>query len=182
MYADDADLVTHSVADMQLVMDRLSDACTRFGLTISIPKTKVMYTVAPGEVYPEPDIYVNGNRLDDVKHFVHLGSMLSNDGSIDAEIKERISKASAAFGRLQSRVWSDKDLTQNTKLAVYKTCVLTTLLYASETWTPYRSQTKLLERSHQQCLRHILHIKWESYTPDTDVLSKANTKVSLLWC
>ena len=173
LYADDADLVAHSIGDMQSVMDRFSDACTRFGLTISIAKTKVMYTTAPGEVYVEPDINVNGIRLDVVKNFVYLGSTLSDDGSLDAEIKERISKASAAFGRLESRVWSDKDLTLNTKLAVYKTCVLTTLLYASETWTLYRAQTKLLERFHQHCLRRVLSIKWESYTPDTDVLSKA---------
>jgi len=50
LYADDADLVSHSIGDMQSVMDRFSDACTRFGLTISIAKTKVMYTTAPGEV------------------------------------------------------------------------------------------------------------------------------------
>ena len=113
LYADDADIVAYSIGDMQSVMDRFSDACTRFGLTISIAKTKVMYTSARGEVYVEPDINANGIRLDVVKNFVYLGRTLSDDGSLDVEIKERISKASAAFGRLESRVWSDKDLTLN---------------------------------------------------------------------
>ena len=174
LYADDADLLTHSVADMQSVMDRFENACTSFGLTISIDKTKVMYTAAPGETYAEPDIYVYGRRLDVVKHFVYLGSTLSDDGSLDAEIKERISKASSSFGMLEDRVWSDRDLTLNTKLAVYESCVLLALLYASETWTLYQAQMKLLERFHQYCLRHILGIKWQSRTPDTVVLSKAN--------
>ena len=174
LYADDAD-VSHSVEDMQTIMDRFADACTRFGLTISLPKTKVMFTPVAGHNHVEPDVYVYGSRLEVVKNVVYLGSTLSNDGSLDAEIKERISKASGAFGKLEDRVWSDRDLTLNTKLAVYETCVLSSLLYASETWTTYQSHIKLLERFHQHCLRHILQIKWESLTPDTVVLSKANT-------
>ena len=175
LYADDADLVTHSPEDMQTIMDRFADACTRFGLTISLDKTKVMHTPVPGSTYVEPDIYVYGSRLDVVTSFVYLGSTISSDGSLDAEIKERISKASGAFGSLEDRVWSDRDLTINTKLVVYETCVLTSLLYASEAWTVYQKHIKPLERFHQHCLRHILGIGWESHTPDTVVLERANT-------
>ena len=115
-----------------------------------------------------------------VTHFISemqkvLGSTLTKDGFLDAEIKRRISKASAVCGRLDKRVWSDKDLTMNTKLAVYKTCVLTTLLFVSKTWTPCRSQLKLLDHFQQLCLRHTLHIKWQSYTLDTKLQSKTNT-------
>lgn len=175
LYADDADLVTHTPAEMQLVMDRFANACTSFGLTISIEKTKVMYTPGPGETLVEPDIFVYGKRLVVVKDFIYLGSKLADDGSLDAEVRQRISKASGSFGKLEDRVWSDRDLTLSTKLTVYETCVLSSLLYASETWTLYRSHIKLLDRFHQQCLRHILGIKWENRVPDTEVLSKAKT-------
>jgi hypothetical protein len=119
LYADDADLVAHSLTDIQEIMDRLADDCTKFGLTISLGKTKVMYTPAPGDPYVEPDIYVHGTRLEVVKSFIYLGSSLADDGSLDSEIKERIAKASSSFGRLRERVWADKDLTINTKLAVF---------------------------------------------------------------
>ena len=118
---------------------------------------------------------IYGTRLAVVKSFVYLGSTISHDGSLDNEIKERIAKASSAFGRLEERVWSDRNLTINTKLSVYKTCVLSALLYASEVWTVYQRHVKLLERFHQQCLRRILSIKWQNRTPDTEVLSKAHT-------
>ena len=175
LYADDADLVAHSAEDMQEIMDRFANACTKFGLTISLEKTKVMFTPAPGHPYAEPDILVYGSRLAVVKSFVYLGSSISYDGSLDTEINERIAKASSAFGRLEERVWSDKDLTRNTKLSVYETCVMTSLLYASETWTTYQRHVKPLERFHQRCLRRILGIKWQSHTPDTEVLSMAGT-------
>ena len=56
LYADDADLVAHSVEDMQDIRDRFANACKCFGLTISLDKTKVMFTSVPGEEYVEPDI------------------------------------------------------------------------------------------------------------------------------
>ena len=59
------------------------------------------------------------------------------------------------------------------KIIVYKVCVLTALLYTSETWTLYKHQLKLLEGFHQRCLRQILHIKWQSHASDTEVLGKA---------
>ena len=175
LYADDADLVAHTAEEMQEIMDRFADACTKFGLTISLDKTKVMFSPAPGETYIEPDIFVNGTRLAVVKSFVYLGSTLSHDGTLDAEIKERIAKASSSFGRLEERVWADKDLTRNTKLSVYETCVLTSLLYSSESWTIYQRNLKPLERFHQRCLRRILDIDWQSHTPDTEVLTMAGS-------
>ena len=59
------------------------------------------------------------NRLGVVDRFFYLGSTLSRNGSLDAEIFRRIAKASTAFSKLEKRIWSDRDLTTNTKLSVY---------------------------------------------------------------
>ena len=96
LYVDDADLVAHFVEDIQDIMDRFANGCKCFELTIGLDKTKVMFTPVPGEEYVEPDIYVYGTRLKVVKSFVYLGSTLASDGSLDVEIKERISKASSS--------------------------------------------------------------------------------------
>ena len=173
LYADDADFLAHSEEDMQYIMDRFSHACTVFGLKISMTKTKVMFTPAIGEPYIEPNITVYGTRLDVVDTFVYLGSIMSRDGSLDAEIYSRISKEAVAFGKLEKRVWADRGITINTKLDVYRTCVLTVILYAAETWTTYRRHIKLLEHFHLECLRCIMNIKWQTFTPDTAVLEKA---------
>ena len=90
LYADDADFVAHTENDMQHIMGRFSAACVAFGLTISLRKTKVMFTPAPGKPYIEPNIFVNGTRLEVVDTFLYLGSALSGDGSLDAEIHSRI--------------------------------------------------------------------------------------------
>ena len=132
-----------------------------------------MFTPAIGEPHIEPDITVNGTRLDVVDMFVYLGRAVSRDGSLEAEIYSRISKAATAFGKLEKRVWADRDITNNTKINVYRTCVLTVFLYSAETWTTHRRHIKLLEHFHLKCLRRILNIKWQIYTPDTTVLENA---------
>ena len=132
-----------------------------------------MFTPTLGEPYTEPNIVVNGTRLEVVNTFVYLGSTISRDGSLDAEVHTRIQKASVAFGKLEKRLWSDRGVTINTKVTVYQTCVLTSLLFSSEAWTTFRHHLKWLERFHQKCLRRILNIKWQSITPDTVVLQRA---------
>ena len=133
-----------------------------------------MFTPSPGEPYIEPNIMVHGTRLGVADTFVYLGSTLSRDGSLDAEIHLRIQKACVAFGKLEKRLWSDRGVTSKTKVCVYQTCILTALLYSSETWTTYRRHIKWLERFHQKCLRRILRIKWSSMTPDTVVLNRTD--------
>ena len=176
LYADDVDLVAHSEQDMQVIMDRFSEACRTMGLTISLNKTKVMFTPAPGNRYYEPNIIVNGTPLEVVDTFVYLGSMIAKDGSLDNEITRRIEQGSASFGKLEKRLWCRQEISIKTKLSIYEACVITTLLYCSETWTTYRRHIKVLERFHQNCLRHILKIRWDSYTPDTDVLTQAGSQ------
>ena len=129
LYAGDADFVAHSEAALQVIMDRFSAACGAFGLTISLKKTKVMFTPPPGLPYSEPNILVNDTRLKVVDTFPYLGSTVSRDRSQDFEIHSRIQKASVSFGKLEKRVWTDHSITIRTKVSIYKTCVLTSILY-----------------------------------------------------
>ena len=132
---DDAIFLARRQTDIQHIMDHFSRLCKAFGLNNSLKKTKVMFTPAPSESYIEPNITVNGTRLDVVDTFVYFGSTVSRDVPLDTEIYYRISKASVAFGKLEKRVWAARDITINTKIGVYRTCVIMVLLYLTETWT-----------------------------------------------
>eukprot|EP00745_Piridium_sociabile_P007473 TRINITY_DN1490_c1_g1_i7.p1 TRINITY_DN1490_c1_g1~~TRINITY_DN1490_c1_g1_i7.p1 ORF type:complete len:702 (-),score=160.58 TRINITY_DN1490_c1_g1_i7:112-2217(-) len=176
LFADDCALNASERTEMQRSMDHLSTGCTNFGLTISTKKTEVMHQPAPGAPYTEPHITVNGDRLTVADKFVYLGSTLSRSANIDDEVSYRISRASAAFGRLQDSVWERKGITLQTKLKVYRAVVLPSLLYASETWTVYSRHAKQLNAFHMRCLRKLLHIKWQDKVPDTEVLRRAETE------
>ena len=132
-----------------------------------------MYQPTSGKTYVEPSIYVYGQKLAVVPKFVYLGT-LNCSNSIDDEVCLRISKANQAFGILHKRLWSHHGISMCTKVKVYNACVLTILLYASETWNTYTRHLKQLERFHQQCLRKILGIKWQMHISDTEILEMAN--------
>ena len=63
LFADDCALNSISIDDIQQNVDKFAEACTNFGLTISIKKTEVMHQPAPGKTYIEPSITINGQRL-----------------------------------------------------------------------------------------------------------------------
>ena len=136
----------------------------------SISKTVVM---SQGTKNLNP-ILLNGSPLEQVEKFCYLGSVLSGNCGIEQEINSRIGKAATTYGKLTKRVWENPKLTIRTKVLVYKTCVLSTLLYGSETWTTYTKHEKKLNSFHLRCLRELLNIKGQDKVPNVQVLSRAD--------
>ncbi|BHF75455.1 hypothetical protein SprV_0501855100 [Sparganum proliferum] len=174
LFANDCALNTTSEEEMQRSMDLFSAACENFGLVINTQKTVVMHQPPPNSATPPnaPQISVNGTQLQTVENFPYLGSILSRNTKIDDEVANRISKASQAFGRLQSTVWNRHGLQLSTKLKMYTAVILPTLLYGTETWTVYTEQARRLNHFHLSCLRRILRLNWQDRIPDTDMLER----------
>ena len=155
LFADDAAFVANTEADLQNLMDRFSKAAEEFGMKISIKKTNIL---AQGtEIIP--DIKVNSESLEVVGEFTYLGSTIAANLSLDSELNRRIGRASSTFAKLSHKVWENSKLSIKTKIDVYKACVLSTLLYASETWTLYAKQEQKINVFHMRKLRSILNIK-----------------------
>nr|VZI29628.1 unnamed protein product [Spirometra erinaceieuropaei] len=150
LFADDCALNTTLEWDMQRSMDLFSAACENFGLVINTQKTVVMHQPPPNSaISPNaPQINVNGIQPQVVDNFTYLGST-----KIDDEVARKISKASQAFGRLQSTVWNRHGFQLSTKLKMYKTVILPTLQYGLETWTVNMKQARRLNHFHLSCLQ-----------------------------
>ena len=114
LFADDAALNAALEIKMQKNMDHFSEACNNFGLTISTAKTEVMYQPAPQKAYSEPTITVGNETLKVTDRFCYLGSTLSSSANIDAEVENRIAKASSTFGRLRKTVWEIRGIKTST--------------------------------------------------------------------
>ncbi|CAH1252113.1 OBSCN [Branchiostoma lanceolatum] len=169
LFADDAGLAAHTEQGLQSLMDRFSRACNDFGLIISLKKTEVL-----GQDVEAPlAITIGDHELKAVNHFTYLGSTASNNLSLDKEIDKRIGKAATTLARLTTRVWENPKLSVKTKMAMYNACVLSTLLYGSETWSTYAKQENRLNAFHMRCMRRILGISWKDKVTNTEVLSRA---------
>ena len=168
LFADDCALMAHTQQDAQQLIDRFATAAHRFGLSVNLKKTEVLHQSCPISNSSNASITCSQVPLKTVDKFCYL----ARNASLDSEISARLAKASTAFGRLQQRLWKEHGIRLETKVAVYKAVVLSSLLYGCETWTLYRRQIAKLDQFHLRCLRKIAHIRWQDRVPNTEVLSK----------
>ena len=154
LFADDAAVATHTQEELQSLMDCFSQACKDFGLTISLKKMNVLGQ----DTEALPVITIDNYELDAVCQFTYLGSTITDNLSLDAEIDKRIGKAASTLARLTARVWSNPKLSVKTNMGVYNPYVTSTLLYGSETWTTYAGQERRHNSFHLRSIRPILGI------------------------
>lgn len=123
-----------------------------------------------------PNRVWHDEELEVVYQFQYRGPTTTDTLSLDVEFSKRIGKASTTLSKLTKRVWVNTHLTIPTKITVrhvYKACVISTLLYGSESWTTYSTQERKLQVLHLRCLRRILGITWQDKVLNNDVLSRA---------
>ena len=101
---------------------------------------------------------------------LYLGSAVNSSNNLHDEINQRIGKVLTNFRWLSSRVWENHHLTIKLKIRVYTTCILSVLLYSSETWCRYCCQENWVNAFHFRCLRSILVVLWRDHVPNSTIL------------
>ena len=120
LFADDCALLAHTQEALQYIVNRFAEAAKAFGFTISLKKTEVLHQPPPGGVYSPPQINIEDTSLNSVEHFTYLGSVISNDATVNKDLDNRLARVSSAFGRLHKRVWQNHSLRLSTKIQVYR--------------------------------------------------------------
>ena len=134
-FTDDVALYTSSRDCLVSVAKKFVEGASKWGLMVSIEKTKGM---AVGERLSNEDVapvQVEGGEIEMVDRFAYLGSVMSRDGDVMEDVKCRIAKASRAFGALRGSIFNNPILSIPTKRVVYKATVLAVLIYGAEAWT-----------------------------------------------
>ena len=150
-------------------MTHFRDACQDFGLAISLKKIQVMGQ----DVDSPPAISINDHELDVTHDIVYLGSTISDTLSFDAESNRLIGKAATTMTRLKKTAWNNSKLTVHTYIQIYRACVVSFLLYGSESWRLRARQERKLNAFHMHSLRRILNIIWQDKVPNKTVLERA---------
>ncbi|VDP76137.1 unnamed protein product [Schistosoma mattheei] len=92
-FADDLALLLQSQQQIQEKTTSVAAASAAVGLSIRKGKSKILrYST----VCTNP-VTMDGEDLEDVKTFTYLGSIIDEQGRSDADAKERIGKARAAY-------------------------------------------------------------------------------------
>ena len=136
---------------LQTLLTEYNVTSRKFGLKINAIKTEVMC------IGPECDFFVDDVKLKIVERFKYLGSYVNRACNLKAEITARIQATSNSYYNLKQKVFDNHDLTINTKISVYKQCLLPILLYGSETWTlySYTTSTEISEINFKYSLERL---------------------------
>ncbi|XP_073721204.1 basement membrane-specific heparan sulfate proteoglycan core protein-like [Misgurnus anguillicaudatus] len=108
---------------------------------------------------PNPSqIQIEGPNLPMTNYFTYLGSM-------------RLTKARNTLQRLNN-IWKFAQYSTNTKLRLYQSCVLSTLLHGSECWQTTESNIYKRSTFHNKSLRKIKRIFWPNTISNQLLLSQ----------
>ena len=130
LYADDLVLFCPNIAQAQEIMIIMNSVCTRFGLTISLKKTKVLQFHSNTN---DINIVVGKTVLENVSEFCYLGHTIFNNNSNSTDL--RIAKATAKFQELEN-VLRDCEIHLSILKKFLEACVRPRLTYATQSWRP----------------------------------------------
>ena len=101
---------------------------------INPEKTKYMKLGRHRGMMVNEHIKIGSNSYEKVKTFIYVGSLLTNQNSIQEEIKCRLKAGNSCYYSVLT-LFSPRLLSKNLKIKICKTIVLPVVLYACETWS-----------------------------------------------
>ena len=170
-FADDLAVLADTCANMQSATNSLVELAKKVGLRVNTDKTQIRKVACDDD----GGISIDGIQLKEVERFTYLGSVLTNNGDSEADIKSRIGKGAAVFSKLEN-VWKSRRISTKTKLRLFQAIVISTTLYAADTWKSTTKSDHQLNVFQQRCLRRILDVKWEDRITNDEILRIANTQ------
>ena len=89
LFADDQAMINSDKTKLQEHTEHLNESCQAYDMKISVNKTEVMsVSRRPTKL----DVTINQTQLKQVREFKYLGSVFTEDGRIDRELRLDVKK------------------------------------------------------------------------------------------
>lgn len=174
-YADDTLILAASHRELEEIMQKLNNVSQQYGLKINAKKTKVLIIDRARNNQAEVTS-IAGYEV--VRKFNYLGSIITNNGGCEEEIRRRLMMARSATAKL-TKIWKDTDITKATKLRLASTLIFPIATYASETWTIKKADANRINAFEMWVYRRILRIPWTAHRTNESVLQELNINTRL---
>jgi hypothetical protein len=115
---------------------------------------------------------LNDESIARVENFKYLGANMISSAY---DLTSRKGLARSAFWSLKD-IWRAEHIQLHLKIGIYKTAVLSILLYGCETWTMTKQMDIEINGFHTNCLRIILGIKRIDKVANDKIFSKSSSQ------
>ena len=112
-----------------------------------------------------------------MKNSKNLGAIISNEGS-KPEILSRIAKTTAALSRLKI-IWRDKNISLASYVILMRTLILSTFLYACESWTLTAEIESRIQALEMRCYRRLLNISYKVHVTNEEVRNRIQNAIGV---
>src|SRR2546425_6717000 len=175
-FADDQGMVAGTEMELQRLMNKLNDTAENFGMKINIKKTKTM--VVRWDAGGVVNITVDGKKIEQVKSFKYLGSVIMEDGRSHSDVKVSIAMAKDAFNKGKELL--TKGLSMTLKKRMVKVLVWPVVLYGCETWTLLQDEINRLEALEVWLWRGLEKISWRDKIRNDVVFARVKEERCLI--
>ena len=103
---------------------------------------------------PKINIAIDGEQIEQVASYMYLGSLITEDGRSEKEIKRRIMIARSTFTYMRTLL-SCRGINLKTRLRAIKCYIWPTLFYGAETWTTTKSLLSRLDAFEMWVYRRV---------------------------
>uniref|UniRef100_A0A8D8SN59 Craniofacial development protein 2 n=1 Tax=Cacopsylla melanoneura TaxID=428564 RepID=A0A8D8SN59_9HEMI len=176
-YADDTVLITKSHAELQLIVNRVIEACENYGLKLNAKKTKIM--IVNKKPIRTPAIRAYNTELERTKSVTYLGTYIHEDWDPGREIKIRIEKARSTFFKMR-KVFCCRSLKLDLRMRLVRCYIFSILLYGVESWTVTATLLKKIEAFEMWVYRRLLKVSWVDRVTNVEILQRLNKNTEVV--
>jgi len=123
-------------------------------LEVNADKTKYMVMSRDQNAGRSHNMKIDNGSFERVEEFKYLGTTLTNQNSIQEEIKSRLKSGNSCYHSLQNLL-SSSLLSKNLKIKTCRTIILPIVLYGCETWSLSLREERRLRVFENRVLRRI---------------------------
>lgn len=106
-----------------------------------------------------------------VTSYTHLGGVLHHTGEVRAEVRRRVAIAHQAFNKHRKLIYQCKTLSLQKRAEIFRSLIMSRLLYGADSWALWDSQSKLkLHSAIMKLYRRLLGRAHSEHMQDDDIL------------
>ena len=134
MHTDNVNIFGRSIHTIEKNTEALFVSSKEIGVEVNADRTK--YVVMSRDEYAgrSRNMKIDNSSFARVEEFKYLGTTLTDQNSVQEEIKSRLKSGNSCSHSVQNLL-SSSFLSKNMKIKIHRTIILLFVLYGCETWS-----------------------------------------------
>ena len=175
--ADDTMLIADSEEKIRALLDRVIVESEKMGLTLYQKKTE--YMIISKRECNKSNLRIGNAVLKQARKHTYLGSLITQNGKCDEEIKRRIAMAKNSFVKLE-HVLKNRKIGLELRKRILYYYVIPVLTYGCEARTLNSELTRRLEASEMWMYRRMMRVSFSQHMSNEEVFRKVEADRSLI--